>query len=288
MGERISKFLFLVPAIILIAIFVYGGIGWNFWVSLTNWHGLTPSYKITGFDQYTKLFGDPVFWTSFTNNLLLILIFVPGSLLLGLCLAVLLDRKVRGENVFRTIYLLPFALSFVVTATLWAWMYNPRSGVINTILEEVGLGFLKTGWITDPNIALYCIIVALIWQFSGYTMIIYMAGMRSIPQIHYEAAKVDGASVFQLYTRVIIPQLTGSTLSAFVVLMVFALKSFSFIWVLTSGGPGYSTFTLAIQMYKATFSKSQFAYGSAIANVLLALTLVIVLPYLYWSQKERT
>ncbi|ADT84574.1 sugar ABC transporter permease protein [Thermococcus barophilus MP] len=204
---------------------------------------------------------------------------------MGLLLAIMLDRRIRFESGFRTIYALPFALSFVVTATLWAWMYDPSSGVLNTIFGKLHLEFLKSRWITDPKIAMYCIIIALIWQFSGYTMIIYLAGIRSIPVDHYEAAVIDGASTWQLYRYVVIPQLVKPTLSAFVVLMVFSLKAFDFIWVLTRGGPGTSTFILAVQMYKETFAKTNFAYGAAIATILLLMALAIVLPYLYWSYR---
>lgn len=267
--------------------FVYISIGWNVVVSLSDWEGLVPSYNIVGFDQYINLLGDPVFFTSLMNNLLLMLIFVPCTLFLGLFLAILLDQKVRKEAVFRTIYLLPFALSFVVTGFLWRWMYNPSMGVINTLLEITGLEFLKSGWITDPNIALFCVIISLIWQFAGYAMLIFLAGIRSIPESHIMAAEVDGASGFQLYKRVIIPQIKASTFTAFVVLMVFALKAFDFIYILTGGGPGYATEILPLTMYKETFAMTHFAYGSAIATVSFLLVMAIVTPYLYSTYRKK-
>jgi len=284
--DKMVTLIFFIPSLVFVAYFVYVSIGWNVVVSLSNWEGLTPSYKIVGFAQYANLLGDPVFLTSLTNNLILILLFVPGALFLGLFLAILLDLKVRAEGVFRSIYLLPFSLSFVITATLWAWMYNPSIGVINTLLKTIGLGFLKSGWITDANIALYCVILAVIWQFSGYTMLIFLAGIKSIPESQIMAAEVDGASGFNLYRRVIIPQLTSSALSAFVVLMVFALKVFDFIYVLTGGGPGYSTYVLPLMMFRDTFSMNLFSYGAAIATLLFLLVLVIVVPYLYISSRR--
>jgi glucose/mannose transport system permease protein len=259
-------------------------------VSLSAWLELRPDYTIVGFRNYAYEFGQQIFWISLRNNLLLILLFVPLSILLGLLLAILLDNKVKAEGVFRTVYLLPFSLSFVITASLWAWMYNPGppAGVINSLLDRVGLSFLKTNWINNPSLALYCVIIALVWQFSGYTMLIFLAGIRSIPESQVMAAEVDGAGGFRLYTRIIIPQLKSSVLATFVILMVFALKAFDFIWILTGGGPGgTSTIVLPILMYKTTFGQDQYAYGAAIATVLLALVMIIVIPYLYMSFRRK-
>lgn len=282
--------LILLPSIALVGYFVYVSIGWNVIVSLSAWLELRPDYKIVGFSNYAYIFSQSEFWISLQNNLLLILLFVPSSLLLGLLLAILLDNKVRGEGVFRTVYLLPFSLSFVITATLWSWMYNPGppAGVINTLLGQIGLGFLKTMWIDNPSLALYCVIIALVWQFSGYTMLIFLAGIRSIPESQVMAAEVDGARGFRLYRRIILPQLTSSILATFVILMVFALKAFDFIYVLTGGGPaGTSTYVLALLMYKETFAVDYYAYGAAIATVLFVMVMIIVLPYLYLSSRRK-
>jgi glucose/mannose transport system permease protein len=279
--------LILLPSIALVGYFVYASIGWNVIVSLTDWNTLKPSYNIIGFGHYAEILQDSTFWISFQNNILLILLFVPSSILLGLFLAILLDNKVKGEGLFRTIYLLPFSLSFVITASLWAWMYDRSVGVINTLLVGVGLSFLKSGWVTDSGIAMYCIILALVWQFSGYTMLIFLAGIRSIPESQVMAAEVDGAHGFGLYRRVIIPQLKSSTLATFVILMVFALKAFDFIYILTFGGPGYSTFVLPLDMFRETFTMNHFAYGAAIATVLFIVVMAIVIPYLYTSSRRR-
>lgn len=284
--EIITIFIFSF-SLFLIGYFVYGCIGWNIILSLSNWEGLNPSYDIIGFIQYIRLFQDSTFYISLWNNLLLILLFVPGSLLVGLFLAILLDIEARAEGIFRTIYLLPFALSFVITATLWAWMYNPSIGVINTLLEKMGLSFLKSGWTTNESTAMYSTILALIWQFSGYTMLVFLAGIKSIPEAQIDAAKVDGASGFELYRRIIIPQLKFSALSAFVVLIVFALKAFDFIFVLTGGGPGYSTYVLPLMMYRETFAMTHFSYGATIATLLFMIVMAIVLPYLYISFRGR-
>ncbi|PIU59630.1 ABC transporter permease [Candidatus Bathyarchaeota archaeon CG07_land_8_20_14_0_80_47_9] len=287
MKESVIAILVLLPSVLLVGYFVYASIGWNVVVSLSNWEGLQPSYSIVGFRRYADLLYDSVFWISLKNNLLLILLFVPSSILLGLFLAILLDVKVRAEGVFRTVYLLPFALSFVIIASLWAWMYDPEVGVLNILLENVGLGFLKSGWVTDSSIAMYCVILALTWQFSGYTMLVFLAGLRSIPESQVMAAEVDGAYGFSLYRRIMIPQLKSSVLAVFVILMVFALKGFDFIYILTGGGPGYSTFVLPLEMFRETFSMTHFAYGAAIATVLFVIVMLIVVPYLYMSSRRR-
>lgn len=278
--ERLITTLIILPTLLSIFIFSYCFSGWNFFVSLTDWEGFVPSYNLVGFKNYVVLFNDPLFWISFKNNLLLILIFVPGVMFVGLILAILLDQKVRFEGVFRTIYLLPFALSFVITAVLWAWMYSPRVGTINVLLEKLGLGFLKSGWITDPKIVMYCISVALIWQFAGYSGIIFLAGIRSIPGSQISAAKVDGASTITLYRRIVIPQLKASFITSFIIFMCFAIKAFDFIWVLNKGGPGYASHILGVSMYKETFGLDKFAYGATYSIIILVLSLVIVLPFL--------
>jgi glucose/mannose transport system permease protein len=278
--EWVVTTLTIFPAIFSIFFFFYYFSGWNFFISLTDWEGFIPSSNFVGFRNYLTLFQDPVFFISLKNNLLLILIFVPGTILLGLILAILLDRKVRGEGVFRTIFLLPFSLSFVVTAALWAWMYSPKVGTINVILESLRLGFLKSQWITDPKIVMYCITAALIWQFAGYSAIIFLAGIRSIPDSHIAAAKVDGAYAFTVYRRIVLPQLKASFTTALIIFMCFALKAFDFIWVLNRGGPGYSSHILGVSMYKETFGLDKFAYGAAYSMIILALSLVIVVPFL--------
>ncbi len=285
--EKLIALLVILPGILSVFIFFYIFSGWNFIISLTDWEGFIPSYNIIGLKNYIQLFQDPLFWTSLKNNILLIVLFVPGVMIIGLCMAVLLDQRVRAEGIFRTIYLLPFSLSFVVTATLWSWMYSPRVGTINFILGKLGLTSLRKGWITDPNMVMYCIIIALIWQFAGYSCIIFLAGIRSIPHSQTAAAMVDGASNFTIYWRIILPQIKASFITAFIIFMCFALKAFDFIWVLNRGGPGYSAHILGVTMYKETFSFDKFAYGATYSTIILLLSLLIVVPFLFRIYKEK-
>lgn len=277
---------FWLPATLLVLLFVYGAIGWNTIISLTGWSGLgQPDYTSFTLDMYRQMPADTDFIASFRNTVALLVAFTGVSLLVGLGLALLVDRKIRFENTIRTIYLLPMALSFVVTAIFWSWMYA-ADGMINTILNGIGFGWFAQDWLGDPRFKLAAVIVALIWQFSGYCMIVYLAGLRSIPNDHYEAARIDGASTLTLYRRVIIPQLRSSTIGATVVLMVFALKAFDFIYVMFGTNPGRSADILAVTMYREAFAASQWAYGAAIAVVLFGLALTIIGPYAY-SQYKR-
>ncbi len=301
---RRSQFLeslpFWGPPGFLVLLFVYGAIGWNFVISLTGWEGLgQPNYADLSVEAYTTLLTDASFIAAFRNTIVLLLVFTVLSLIVGLALAILVDRQIRFENTFRTIYLLPMSLSFVVTAIFWSWMYNPRIGLINESIRgivgmidavafwtTVELGFLTQAWLDDPRFKLAAIIFALMWQFSGYCMVVYLAGLRAIPSAQYEAARIDGASAVRVYRRVIVPQLRASTMSAAVVLMVFALKAFDFLFVLFGVNPGSSADILAVMMYRVAFDRLQWAYGSAVAMVLFVMALSVIGPYLYLQYRR--
>ncbi|XVH30492.1 carbohydrate ABC transporter permease [Haloferacaceae archaeon DSL9] len=273
---------FWLPPALLVGLFVYGAIGWNFVISLTGWSGLgDPDYSNLSFEVYRQLLDSGAFLAATRNTFVLLIVFTVLSLFLGLLLAILVDQKIRFENTFRTIYLLPMSLSFVVTAIFWSWMYNPRFGMINTILGGVGLDFLQQAWLADPRFKLASIIFALMWQFSGYCMVVYLAGLRAIPTSQYEAARIDGASTVRMYRRVIVPQLRAATTSAAVVLMVFALKAFDFLFVLFGTNPGPSADILAVMMFRVSFGQGNWAYGSAVAMVLFLMALAVIAPYLY-------
>lgn len=286
-SDAVQALPFWLPPALLMGWFVYGAVGWNLLISLTDWSGLQqPEYTDLGFQMYAQMPDDPSFIAAFRNTVVLLIGFTVVSLAIGLLLAILVDQNIRFENTFRTIYLLPMALSFVVTAIFWSWMYNPSTGTINVALSALGLDFLAMDWLGDTRTRLAAIIFALTWQFSGYAMVVYLAGLRAIPDEHYEAAKVDGSSTIRMYRRVIVPQLSAATTSAAVVLMVFALKAFDFIYVMFGDNPGRSADILAVMMFRVAFSRSQWAYGAAVATVLFLMALAVVAPYLYVQYKR--
>ncbi|TKX75972.1 sugar ABC transporter permease [Halorubrum sp. GN11_10-6_MGM] len=274
---------FWLPPFLLVGLFVYGAIIWNLLISLTDFTGFgTPDYGDLDLEMYSRALADSGFVDAAINTFILLVGFTLVTLALGLGLAILIDRNIRFENTFRTIYLLPMSLSFVVTAQFWAWMFNFNNGVINIVITSLGFG--RVDWIGNPDIVLWAVMFALMWQFAGYAMVVFLAGLRAIPDEHYEAAKVDGASTVRMYWRVIIPQLKGSTISASVVLMVFALKAFDFLYSLVGGyRPPNGADILATKMVREAYANLNWAYASAVAITLFLMTLGIVGPYLYYQ-----
>lgn len=280
---------FWLPPTLLMGLFVYGGQGWNFLISLTDWTGIgDPNYSLSNldFDAYVRMLTDPAFIDAFRNTAVLMIAFTFLTIVIGLGLAIVVDNLLRGTGVFRTIFLLPFALSFVVTGVFWTWMYNSEIGVINTSLRAFGLDFLAQSWLGDPRFKLAAVIVALVWQYSGYAMVVFLAGLRTIPDEHYEAAKTDGAGFFTMYRQVIIPQLGSAAVGIAVVVMVFALGAFTWLFVVFGRNPGPSADILGVMMYREAFAANNWAYGAAIGVVLFTMTLAILAPYLYYQYKR--
>lgn len=287
--EKIIPFLFILPSIILIAIFVYGFIGWTGWVSLVNWRDIFPDFTFIGFRNYIDLFQNYRFQISLKNTLVFTSLFLISSIIIGLLLAILIDRKIRGENIFRNIYLFPMAISFVVTGVVWRWLLNPGTGGIegslgiNMLLDKLGLSFLKSGWYTDPKIGIKAVVIAAVWQMSGYVMAMYLAGIRGIPTELFEAAQVDGASTFEVYRYIILPLLRPITLGAIIVLGHISLKIFDLVFAMTGSGVGFSCDVPALFMYDTTFRGNYFSQGAGIAIILLISVAVLIIPYLRYS-----
>lgn len=278
---------FWLPPFLLIGLFVYGAIIWNLLISLTDYEGFAsaPDYSNLDFEMYARALADPGFIDAAVNTLVLLVAFTGGTLLVGLLLAILVDRGIRFENAFRTIYLLPMSLSFVVTAQFWLWMYNYNNGIVNSVIGLFGIG--PVSWLGNQAVVLWAVVFALMWQFSGYAMVVYLAGLRAIPDEHYEAAQVDGASTAKMYWRVIIPQLKGATISAAVVLMVFGMKAFDFLYSLVGGyRPPNGADILATKMVREAYSNQNWAYGASIAIVLFGMALAIIGPYLYYEYRR--
>ncbi|MBV0903517.1 carbohydrate ABC transporter permease [Haloarcula salina] len=274
----------LLPAF-LVGLFIYGAVLWNFVISLTDLQGFgTPSFSQLDFDMYGRAFSDPQFLFAGQNTIVLLVVFTIVCLVLGLGLAILLDQDIRRRGHLRTIYLLPFSLAFIVTGQVWLWMYNYNYGVVNTFTRALGLGQYQI--IGNSQIILGAIITALAWQFVGYTMVVYLAGLRTIPDDQFEAARVAGVKDYRIYWKVIIPQLKASAASAGVILMVFALKTFDFLFAMFGQyRPQKGADILATMMVREAFQKLEWAYGASIAVILFLMALGIISPYIYYQYK---
>jgi len=276
----------IAPSVILIAVFVYGFIGYTAFVSTTKWYGINPDYTSVGLRQYTDLFGLPRFQADVSNTIEFTILFLIGCIVLGFGAAILLDMKLRGTIFFQNIFLFPLAISFVVTGTVWRWMLNPNYG-INLLFDQVHLGFLESPWLADTRTALYGLVIAATWQMSGFCMAMFLAGLRGIPDELREAARVDGASELQGFLRVVLPLMRPITLSAVIILGHISLKIFDLVYVMTFGGPGYATDMPGLYMFVATFRQNLYGRGAAIAVVLLCLVALLIVPYLVWSMRQE-
>jgi glucose/mannose transport system permease protein len=288
-SETIQGFLLVLPSIIALAIFIYGFIGWTFRVSVSQWTGLLPNYTWAGLDNYTSLLLDPRFQVDIRNTFIFTSGFVGGSLLLGLVMAMLLDQGIKGENFFRSIFLFPMAVSYIVTGVVWRWLLNPAMGSrmsgLNLLFQNLHLDFLINQWHNTPFWGIAFIAIPAIWQMSGYAMAIYLVGMRSISDELREAARVDGANEFQIYRYIVLPILKPITFSIMIILGHMSLKVFDLIVAVV--GKQLPLDVPAIYMWQATFDGLFFGRGAAIGIILLISIACLIIPYLYYNLKNE-
>jgi len=283
-GEKIiTPILFLSPSFLLYSVLTIGTLFYSFALSFTNWDGLTKNFKFIGFGNYIKLFHDAIFYNALKNNVIWAVISLLIPMFLGLFLAVLLDKQIRGENFFKTIFYLPQALSFVVVGVIWSWVYSPDLGIINSTLKTIGLGFLSRNWIGDPHLTIYSVIVAGAWQITGYSMVLYLAGLRGINQEIIEASKIDGANSWQSFWYIIYPMLKNVRAVVIATIIINSFKVFDLVFTMTQGGPGEASNVLALFMYKEAFWKFKMAYGTTISVLQFLMILIVVVTYLWRS-----
>jgi glucose/mannose transport system permease protein len=275
----------LAPSFAAILIFVYGFIGWTAWVSLTK-SKLLPKYDIVGLFQYDRLFVSPRWDTAIENLFIFGFLFIVISMILGLLLAIMLDQKIRTEGVIRTIFLYPMALSLIVTGTAWKWILNPGLGLEATV-RSWGFESFTFDWLVNPDMAIYTVVIAGVWQASGFVMALFLAGLRSVDQEIIKAAQVDGIPTWRIYSAIIIPSMAPIFLSAFIVLAHLAIKSFDLVIALTGGGPGYATDLPATFMYTMAFSRGNIGQAASSAMVMMAVVFAIVVPYLYSELRAK-
>jgi raffinose/stachyose/melibiose transport system permease protein len=272
---------FLAPALTIYVVVVVYPMAYSAYLSFFKWDGVSPTKQFVGFQNYISLLvTDQVFWIALRNNA----IWLVASLLLptsiGLGLAVLLNRKFRGSNVFRSVFYFPAILSLAVVGLIWNWIYLPDIGLINQILGAIGLTALQHNWLSDPNFALYAVMLAAAWNATGLPMLLFLAGLQTINPEVLEAAQVDGAGPVRRFFSITFPLLRETTLIVLAITAINSLKVYDIIYAMTYGGPANKTQVLSTWMYFLTYNYNSVGQGTAIAVILFLLTLIFAVPYI--------
>ena len=282
--RRLAIFI-LLPLLLVLFVFVYGFIAWSLRISFTDWNSILPDMTWIGFANYQGLFASQRFQTDIRNTIYFTVFFITLCIVGGFFLSYLLYSKLKGESFLRTIYLFPLSLSFVVTGVLWRWIFSPEVG-INSLFRMMGFK-AEFGWFTSTysiggfNVALIALIIAASWQYMGYTMAMFLAGLRGIPDQLIESAQIDGASEFAIIRHVILPIIKPITFSAMIVLGHISLKIFDLAYAMTGKGPAFVTDFPGLFMFETTFRGNHYAEGAAISIIMLLLVAMVIVPYLF-------
>ncbi|WP_308389750.1 sugar ABC transporter permease [Acidithiobacillus sp. AMEEHan] len=283
--DQVIAGLMLSPTVLAAIFFIYAFILWTIWLSLTR-STILPSNHFVGLANYRDLFGSSRWWRSLSNLGIFGGLYVAISMAIGLFLAILLDQRIRGERLFQVIFLYPMAISAVVTGVAWRWLLDPNFGV-QAIVRSLGFSHFQFAWIDDPDFAIYTVVIAAVWQTSGFMMAIFLAGLRGISPDIVKAARIDGAGTLRIYRRVILPNLAPTFFVAFILSAGLAIKAFGLIIALTGGGPGYSTNVPTIFMYVFSFERGEMGVGAASALIMLAIMMVVVVPFVILDARRK-
>ncbi|WP_245830939.1 carbohydrate ABC transporter permease [Sediminibacillus massiliensis] len=284
--KKMKPLFFIGPALLIYLFVVAGPAIYTFYLSFFQTNGVSAAGKVfVGFGNYIELFvNDSVFLKSFTNNIIWTVCSLAFNLTFALLIALLLNKSFRGRTVFRAVFYFPFILSNIVVAMIWVWMYHPNIGLFNEILNTLGLP--SVGWLSNPDFALFSVFAASSWQHVGSSMIIFLAGLQTIPKEPYESAKVDGANSFQALTHITLPLLRETYIIVFATTLFYSMRVFDIIYAMTGGGPSQSTQVLGSWMYYQTFNLNNVGIGSAISVILLIVVMIVAVPYILWQQKK--
>jgi len=278
---------FLLLPLVAYCVAVVGPTIYSFYYSFTDWNVVGGTSEFVGLAKYSKLIGDQHFWTALRNTAIWTGVAIVVPTVVGLTLALVLNRVRRLQRLVKSLFFLPLALSLVTVGQVWQWIYRPDGGLLNLLLGAIGLGSVQPAWLSDPKFALWAVLVAWCWQQVALTMVLFLAGLTAVPQELLEAAQVDGVNAWQQLRYVIIPALRPVFTVVISLSMINALKSFDIIYVMTSGGPFRTTESLAVFMYRAAFETYDFGYSSAAAVVLFVVTVVIIGCFFGWMNREE-
>jgi raffinose/stachyose/melibiose transport system permease protein len=272
--------LFVVPGLLIYAVFMLFPFFATIYLSFTNWNGVSPERDFVGLANYARMFGDATAIKAFINNVIWVVIGTIAPVVLGLFEALLVwTGSQRGSLFFRTLFFLPFVLPLVVVGIVWQWIYHPLFGVLNSVLDAVGLDSLSRGWLADPHAALYAVLIAAIWGATGFCFLILHAALQNVDISTVEASMIDGANWFQRARNVIIPQIAPQLTMVTAVTLIGGFAVFDIIFVMTGGGPGNASEVLATYTYKTAFQQNQAGYGSALAMLITLLSLVSAIVF---------
>lgn len=274
--RKITPYLFIMPMLIGLIVFRFGPILASFVISFTEWRGTTPP-EFIGFGNYVELFNKAVFWEVLGNTIIFAVLFVPGVMILGLALAVLVNQKLKGIAFYRGMYYLPAITSMVAVALVWNWIFATRYGIVNHLLRT----YLDIGrppaWLANADTALLVLVIVSVWKSAGLQMLIFLAGLKGIPGYLYEAARIDGANRWQQFRYVTLPMLTPVTFFVLIISIFEGFRTFEVTFVMTGGGPLHQSATLSYFIYENAFQFFRFGYSSAVAYVLMVLVVIVTI-----------
>ena len=277
--------IFLSPPLIVFSIFVLIPLINSFYYSFTNWNGFNSEYDFVGLENYTRIASDNLFQNSIFNTVIWLISAILIPTILGLLLALLIDSQVRGSNFFKSIFYLPICLSAVVVGQIWIWIYQQEWGLLNIIINLFRENSFEYAWLSKPETSLYSVIIAWSWQQTALSMVIFLAGLTSIPKNLLEASQIEGANIFQRTFFIVIPLLIPATIIVVALSMINSLKGFDILYIMTQGGPFHSSDTLAMHMYNESFKKYRMGYGSTISVVLFFFSVTII--GIYFRQLKK-
>lgn len=282
--DRLIAIAVITPSIIAIAIFVYFFIGETAYISLIDWNQAQYHDNWVGLANYQHLFSTFRFQQDLRNTLFFTVAFIAACLAIGLLLAILLDQKIKGEAIFRNLFLFPMAISFIVTGVAWRWLLSPgTAGDPHGVDQLFNLDPLTWTWFTNPDTGIFSVALAAVWQMSGYVMAMYIAGLRAIPDELREAARVDGATEWQVFRNIIFPLLQPITLSAVIILGHISLKIFDLVFAMSGQGAAFGTDVPALNMFNTIGQAQDYSTGASIAMILLVLVSILIIPYLIYN-----
>ncbi len=273
--EALTGYIFIALPLVSLIIMMYYPIIRSFFISFFDWN-LLQEPTFIGVENYKTLFNDEVFRTSLANTIKWVLIYVPMSVISSFLLALLLDRKLKGAGFFRTLYYLPVVCPIVVVALLFVWIYNTDYGILNFILKKL-FDIDPVGWLTDSRFSLFSIAVMSVWKWAGYNMLIFLSALQGIDENLYEAAAIDGITPWTKLTKIKIPLVMPSIYFVMLTAVIDAFQMFTEIFIMTKGGPGYSTYTVSYYLWSNAFEYSKMGYACAMAAVMFVIILAVTL-----------